>query len=62
VSGERRRRVVEIHRLGDNDSMMSDHRVGAAGVTSHDDGVVDRRPGAGAGCRCWYTRGGVSEA
>jgi hypothetical protein len=26
---------------------------------SHDDGVVDRRPGAGAGCRCWYTRGSV---
>jgi hypothetical protein len=26
---------------------MSDHRVGAAGVTSHGDGMVDRRPDVG---------------
>jgi hypothetical protein len=31
-----------IHGLGDPDSMMSDHREGAAGVMSHGDGVVDR--------------------
>jgi hypothetical protein len=30
---------------------MGDHRVGAVGVTSHDDGVVDRRPGVGGFCR-----------
>jgi hypothetical protein len=33
-----------IHGLGDPDSMMGDLRMCAAGVTSHDDGVVDRRP------------------
>jgi hypothetical protein len=37
---------------------MGDHRVGAVGVTSHGDGVVDRRPSAGDGCHHWYTRGG----
>jgi hypothetical protein len=31
-----------IHRLGDPGSTTGDHRVGATGVTSHDDGVVDR--------------------
>jgi hypothetical protein len=36
-----------IHRLGDPGSTTSDHCVGVAGVTSHSDGVVDRRPGAG---------------
>jgi hypothetical protein len=30
-----------IHGLGDPGSTMSDHWVGAVGVTSHDDGVVD---------------------
>jgi hypothetical protein len=36
-----------IHGLGDTGSTTGDHRVGAAVVTSHDDGVVDRWPGAG---------------
>jgi hypothetical protein len=31
-----------IHMLGDPGSMTGDHWVGAAGVTSHGDGVVDR--------------------
>jgi hypothetical protein len=44
--------------LGEPGSMMGNHQVGAAGVTSHGDGVVDRRPGVGVGCR-WYTRGGA---
>jgi hypothetical protein len=43
--------------LGELGSMMGDHQVGATGVTSHGDGVVDRRPDTGVGCR-WYTRGG----
>jgi hypothetical protein len=30
-----------IHGLGDPDSMTGDDQVGAAGVTSHNDGVVD---------------------
>jgi hypothetical protein len=36
-----------IHMLGDPGSTTGDHRVGAAGVTSHDAGVVDRRPDVG---------------
>jgi hypothetical protein len=47
-----------IHGLGDPGSTTGDHRVGAAVVMSHSDEVVDRRPGTGAGCRCWYTKGG----
>jgi hypothetical protein len=31
-----------IHGLGDPDSTTGDHRMGAVGVTIHDDGVVDR--------------------
>jgi hypothetical protein len=34
-----------IHVLGNLGSTTSDHRVRATGVTSHGDGVVDRRPG-----------------
>jgi hypothetical protein len=45
-----------MHEFGDPGHTMGDHRVGAARVTSHDDGVVDVRPGAGAGCHRWYTR------
>jgi hypothetical protein len=41
-----------IYGLGDLGSTTGDHRVGAAGVMSHGDEVVDRRPGVGAGCRC----------
>jgi hypothetical protein len=33
-----------INVFGDPDNTMGDHQVGAAGVTSHDDGMVDRRP------------------
>jgi hypothetical protein len=52
-----------IHMLGDLDSTMGDHRVGAAGVTSHGEGEVDQRPDVGGlqrevGCHRWYTRGG----
>jgi hypothetical protein len=36
-----------MHRFGDPGHTMGDHRVGAVRVTSHDDGVVDVRPGAG---------------
>jgi hypothetical protein len=43
--------------LGDHDRTIVDHRVGAAGVMSHDDGMVDRRPDVGVGCHNWYTRG-----
>jgi hypothetical protein len=32
-----------IHRLGDPDSTTGDHWLGAAGVTSHDNGVVVQR-------------------
>jgi hypothetical protein len=46
-----------IHRFGDLDSTTGDHLVGVAGATSHDDGVVDRQPDAGAGCRRWYNKG-----
>jgi hypothetical protein len=35
-----------IHELGDPGSTTTDHQVGAAGITSHGDGVVDRRPDA----------------
>jgi hypothetical protein len=31
-----------IHGLGDPSSTTGDHRVGAVGVTSHGDGVVDQ--------------------
>jgi hypothetical protein len=33
-----------IHGLGDPGSTTGDHQEGATGVTSHGDGVVDRRP------------------
>jgi hypothetical protein len=36
-----------IHGLGDPGSTTGYHRVGAMRVTSHDDGVVDRRPDEG---------------
>jgi hypothetical protein len=37
-----------IYGLGDPGSTTSDHRVGAARVTSHDDEVVNRRPDTGS--------------
>jgi hypothetical protein len=47
-----------INVLGDLSSTTSDHQAGDVGVTSHIDGVVDRRPGAGdGGCHHWYTKG-----
>jgi hypothetical protein len=36
-----------IHGLGDPGITTGDHRVGAMGITSHDDEVVNRRPNAG---------------
>jgi hypothetical protein len=33
-----------IHGLGDLGSMMGDYQMGAVGVTSHGDRVVDRQP------------------
>jgi hypothetical protein len=36
-----------IHKLGDPDSTMGGHRVGAARIMSHDNGVVNRQPGSG---------------
>jgi hypothetical protein len=40
-----------IHELGDPGITTGDHRVAATGVMSHNDGVVDRLPGAG-GLQC----------
>jgi hypothetical protein len=37
------RELMTIYGLGDLGSTTGDHRVGVAGVTSHDGGVVDRR-------------------
>jgi hypothetical protein len=33
-----------IHELGDPSNMTGDHRVGATGVMSHNNGVVDQQP------------------
>jgi hypothetical protein len=55
--GSRRRRAVDVHGLGDPGSTTGDHWVGVVGVTSHNDGVVDRRLDVGARCCRWYTRG-----
>jgi hypothetical protein len=44
-----------IHMLDDPDSTTSDHQVCVAGVTSHNDGVVDWQDGAkctDGGSRC----------
>jgi hypothetical protein len=40
-----------IHMLDDPRSTTGDHRVGAVGITSHNDRVVGRRPDAG-GLQC----------
>jgi hypothetical protein len=36
-----------IHKLGDPGSTTGGHRVGAARIMSHDNGVVNRQPGSG---------------